>query len=149
MSGRRKSELGIKLWLIFPSLVGLILLTNSFTSNLPEPFIHKAYAEELPIAQPQPILETQNLNLGSNCYAWLATQVKLPRMVQIQPNTTPHVGAVAIFYYNNVKHVALITELKADGFTVKEANFHAGKIGTRFVEWGNYALAGFYEPESS
>lgn len=69
-------------------------------------------------------------------------------MDEIKPNTTPAKGKVAIFYYKNVKHVALITDVEETGFIIRESNFHAGTIGTRFVPFTDPHLTGFYSPDS-
>lgn len=75
--------------------------------------------------------------------------MKLPLMSEITPNTTPKVGAVAIFYYGSVKHVAIITSLEEDGFTVDEANYSHCLKGSRKIAWNDTRLRGFYEAGSS
>ena len=67
-------------------------------------------------------------------------------MATIEPNSTPLVGNVAIFYYKSVKHIALITRIQDDGFFITESNYKAGVIGERFIPWNYYALHGFYNP---
>lgn len=79
-----------------------------------------------------------------NCYALVSTKVRLPRMAGVLPNTTPHVGAVAIFRYGEVKHIALVTKLSAEGFWVFEANKDPCVVASRFIEWGDPHLAGFF-----
>ena len=68
-------------------------------------------------------------------------------MEDIVPNTTPAVGKVAIFKYNTVKHIALITKLNQDSFEVKEANYRPALIDTRTVSWDDSHLVGFWSAE--
>lgn len=80
---------------------------------------------------------------SANCYAYASLFTKLPKMKEIVPNTTPHVGAVAIFMYN-VKHIGIVTSINSEGFFLKESNYEAGKIGKRFIPWTSPSLEGFY-----
>lgn len=87
-----------------------------------------------------------------NCYTYVSHLIKLPKMSQIISNTSiPHVGHVAIFWYKDkrtgkmVKHIAYVSSVGETTFTVKEANFEAGKIGTRVVPKNNPNLAGFWD----
>ena len=66
-----------------------------------------------------------------------------------KPNTTPHVGAVAIFKYKNVSHVALVKELKENYFVVREGNFTPCLITNRRIKYGDAALVGFWSPDPS
>lgn len=50
-----------------------------------------------------------------------------------------------MFNYDGVYHVAYVSKLENNGFWVKEANFKKCQKGERFVEWGNYALIGFWD----
>lgn len=81
-----------------------------------------------------------------NCYSYASLFVDLPRMAEIQSNSTPHKGAIAIFWYGKVKHVAVVTSTEAGGFWVKEANKSPCLTGSRFVKWGDKNLTGFYSP---
>lgn len=85
------------------------------------------------------------------CNCWAYTQVELrkvgvalPRMAQIQPGWKVAVGRVAIFYSNGMKHIAIITKVEAGGFWVKEANWDACDVGTRFVKWGDKNFSGVW-----
>lgn len=80
----------------------------------------------------------------ANCYLYVSLFLKLPKMAQIVPNSTPQVGAVAVFQYKNLKHIAIITKLESDGFWVKEANYIPAMIGERFVKWNDPSLEGFW-----
>lgn len=75
-----------------------------------------------------------------NCYKFVKDHIpSLPRMAEIQPNSRPKVGGVAIFWYTDKttgeweKHVAIETAVKGSHITIKEANFKAGVIGTRVI----------------
>lgn len=143
-----------KYWLIAPLFLGITLLTNVVTA-FPEPFIHTAYAQELTIPEPLPILETAHLQLDKNikgynplaynCFAFVASRTKVPRMRDILPNTTIHTGAVAIMYYP-VKDVAIVTHLGEESFTVLGSNVPAGTIREREIRYDDPRLAGFFEP---
>lgn len=90
--------------------------------------------------------------VACNCYLLVKAKIPLlPLMKDVLPNTTPHVGAVAIFEYTStkgayVKHIALITSIAAEGFTVLEANKQPCLIGSRFIRWDDPRLVGFFAP---
>lgn len=85
-----------------------------------------------------------------NCYAFVAQTHDLPWMAEIQPNTTPSVGAVAIFIYSEkgtgmpVKHIAIIVAVKETGFVIKECNFHRCHCGERFISYSDPHIVGFW-----
>jgi len=60
------------------------------------------------------------------------------------PNSTPHVGGVAIFRYPNDYHVAYVTALNADTFSIEETNYHRCKKSTRLVSYDDPNLIGFW-----
>ena len=65
----------------------------------------------------------------------------------IQANTTPYVGGVVLFLYDNdVYHAALIIEMLAEYMIVKETNFIECKEGTRKVYYDDPSITGFYSP---
>lgn len=90
-----------------------------------------------------------------NCYTYVNTKFnfKLPHMADIIVNTSiAHKGEVAIFWYrSNVtgkleKHIALtISDVENGTFTVAEANFKPGVIGTRVIHIDDPHLAGFWD----
>ena len=81
-----------------------------------------------------------------NCWAYASLFNKLPRMIDIVPNTNyPRVGGLVVLRYKNEKHVATVTSVEKDGFWVKEANFRPCEIGTRFIKWEDKALKGFVD----
>ena len=73
----------------------------------------------------------------------------------IKSNSPPTIGGLAIFSYDGIGHVAIITGFRDDGFTVKESNFEKCKISERFAKWddekwnsirkGATILRGFYK----
>lgn len=81
-----------------------------------------------------------------NCYTYLAQFVTLPKMKDIVPTSILTDTKVAIFDYHGLKHIALVTSTEQNGFWVKEANYVAGKIGERFVKWGDKSLTGYWSP---
>lgn len=81
-----------------------------------------------------------------NCHQYVKTLVpKLPKMSFIVPNTSPHVGAVAIFKYGKVYHYAYVTSLKKDGFNAKQSNMTPCLTDTHFFYWDDPHLLGFYQ----
>ena len=64
-----------------------------------------------------------------------------------KPNTTIAVGRLVIFNYNGVWHVAYITALNAETFTVKEANYIPYKLDTREVDYNDPHIVGFWAPD--
>lgn len=83
-----------------------------------------------------------------NCYQYAkyVSGLKFPFMAEILPNTTPFVGSIAIFDYDGIKHVAVVTELNSDHFVVREANYEACKTGSRVIAYDDVALIGFWKP---
>lgn len=62
------------------------------------------------------------------------------------PNTTIHVGALALFRYRSgVSHVAVVTSINGSSFTVREANYKPCLASTRNVAYSDSALVGFWE----
>ena len=64
-------------------------------------------------------------------------------------NTTPHVGGVILFLYENgVYHAALIIEITAEYMVVRETNFNECEETTgRKVYYDDSSIRGFYEPK--
>ena len=62
---------------------------------------------------------------------------------QIIPNATPAIGNVILLRYSNY-HAALITKLTAIGFEIAEANYTKCTAGTRFIEFDDPAIRGFW-----
>lgn len=83
--------------------------------------------------------------VACNCYLLVEAKIgRLPLMADILPNTTPHVGAVAIFQYGALKHIALVTAISDDGFTVLESNIKPCLIAPRVIRWSDPHLRGFW-----
>ena len=84
-----------------------------------------------------------------NCYAYVSTRVKLPKMANIQPNSNADIGSVAIFYYPSggkfVKHIAIVVKKDSNGFTVMESNKTHCLLGSRVVKWDDPRLDGFWK----
>lgn len=80
-----------------------------------------------------------------NCYALVRNRVpNLPRMAGIYPNAEAVVGAVAVEWFGNIKHVSLVTEVTEDGVLVVESNYKHCVIGTRFIPYSKDSLVGFW-----
>lgn len=86
-----------------------------------------------------------------SCVSYLRTYIpSTPRVDAIWfkdfPKVTPAVGRVAVFYYptSGEYHVAYISSIQGDGFTVKEANYHHCQEDTRFVSWQDSHIVGFW-----
>ena len=61
------------------------------------------------------------------------------------PNSMPEVGTLALFRYPTA-HIALVTSLGGETFTVDESNWKPCIIAKRTVRYDNAALIGFYKP---
>ena len=83
-----------------------------------------------------------------NCYSYAMTQLgKLPKMVQITPNTEhPRVGGLVVFNYSGTKHVAVIKSVVEEGINVKECNFKAYTCGSRLIKWDDSRVTGYWHP---
>lgn len=81
-----------------------------------------------------------------SCFSLVRTkQPLLPRQKDLAPNwNRPIVGAVAIFDYDGVPHVAYVTDIFDGYFYIFEANYSPCKVGTRRVEVGDKHLVGFW-----
>lgn len=66
-------------------------------------------------------------------------------MGDVQPNSLPSVGSVAIFQYKE-KHLAIVEKLTSNGFYLKETNYRPCEVSTRFIPWNSERLKGFYSP---
>ena len=65
-------------------------------------------------------------------------------MNEIIPNTTIHIGTVAIFQYSKIKHIAQVIKISENGFWIREANYEPAKISKRFIYWDDKSLVGFW-----
>lgn len=83
--------------------------------------------------------------VACNCYAKVRSLVPhLPPMASINPNAEPVVGAVAVEYFNGIKHVSLVTSVTDTGVNVIESNYHHCKEGNRFIPFDKHSLVGFW-----
>ncbi len=94
---------------------------------------------------------TEDQFVVCNCYAYLKTRLgALPKTADMHPNTTPKIGAVAIFAYIDkrtgvrVWHGGLIEKIDASGFFMAETNFTKCLFDRRWVAWGDPHLRGFW-----
>jgi len=109
----------------------------------------RAYAEKPPVL----VFPPQEDPIGSNCYLYVKSIYDfLPLMADIQPNSPPVKGGVAIFYYNDkttgekVKHIAMEEDIRESSFTVSETNYEAGKYTTREISYNDPYWVGTYFP---
>lgn len=93
-----------------------------------------------------------NISFLCSCMAGLnAWGLKIPGNArELTPNTSPAIGRVALFKYNEGKdvndfHAALITGFTKNGFKIKETNFKKCRYTERFISWNDKFLRGFYE----
>lgn len=61
----------------------------------------------------------------------------------IVSSSTPEVGGLALFSYENTDHVAVITSISETGFTVVEGNYKRCQKTNRFIEWNDPRIRGF------
>ena len=70
--------------------------------------------------------------------------IPYPRNAEdLEPNGSPDIGSGALFRYNEVSHLAVITEYTEEGFMVIEANKEPCTITRREVYWSDPYLKGF------
>ncbi len=62
------------------------------------------------------------------------------------PRSTIAPGRVAIFDYNGIWHVAYVTSLGDNSFTVAEGNFHKCVSDRREIDYNDPHLVGFWAP---
>lgn len=80
-----------------------------------------------------------------NCYAYVKNRLDvLPPMAAVHPNSAPVVGAVAVEWFGQVKHVSLVTAVGTEGVWVEESNYNHCKKGTRFIPFDKHSLVGFW-----
>ncbi len=65
----------------------------------------------------------------------------------LEPNSPPFVGAAVLLDYK-LAHIAVITEIRDDGYMITEANYKPCEITERFLPWDNAHLRGFYHPHT-
>ena len=99
---------------------------------------------------PPLVFEVKNPELtypGEECNCWAYTKNRvpeLPSMVAVVPNAEPTVGAVAVEWFNGIKHVSVVKEVTAEGVHVAEANYKHCEKGERFIPFDKYSLHGFW-----
>lgn len=64
----------------------------------------------------------------------------------LQPNTTPEEGVLALFSYTKDDHAAYVTKIREHGFWVLEGNYEKCRRTIRFVDWDDPHIRGFYTP---
>lgn len=95
--------------------------------------------------------EREYLFTSCNCYqfAKYVSGYKLPLMKDIQPNTYAFEGALVIFDYDGVKHLAYIEKFNETTMTVREANYIKCSNANRDVDYNDPAIKGFWSPPES
>lgn len=63
---------------------------------------------------------------------------------EVKPNTTPHIGAVAVFNYNGLPHYGIISNFNDTGFDLTDSNFGGCGIRTHHIDWSNKYIVGFW-----
>ena len=83
-----------------------------------------------------------------SCVQYVRIFTKLPRgnASDLQPNSPPRVGAVAIYKYGDVSHVGYIQEIKDGGWIERGSNITPCQSYTRFVK-ADPNLIGFWYGE--
>lgn len=83
--------------------------------------------------------------IACNCYAYVRSKIPtLPLANLVKPNTTPHIGAVAIFDYDGLPHYGIISKLTDSGFYLTDSNYVHCKYLTHFISWSDKAIVGFW-----
>lgn len=85
-----------------------------------------------------------------NCYSYTRSFFKdFPLMNEIQPNSVPRAGGVAIFTYKGQRHVAYIKNVKGGILSLLEANYRPCEISPREISVDDKSYVGAWYPESS
>lgn len=83
-----------------------------------------------------------------NCYLYAETIVgPLPLAQYIKPNTTAHVGAIAILNFNGVIHYQVVTGFDKTGYFYDGANRVKCLVKHGHDDWGDSRLVGFYDKQ--
>lgn len=134
------------------SLFGINLGQTIHYTNYNTPQVRK----EIVIEEPEPAIPLEvveppkeKYNVNCFCVSYLRQFIpELPRQdaKDFVNNDTPAVGRLALFKYNKINHIALITSLESKGFWVKEANYIPCEKSERFIRWDDKAISGFHNP---
>lgn len=80
-----------------------------------------------------------------NCYAYVRSQYPdFPTTWELENNTSPHVGAVAIFDYDGTPHYGIITSFDTKGFWLTDSNYGGCGIRTHYIGWNDKHIRGFW-----
>lgn len=64
-------------------------------------------------------------------------------MAELQKTATKAFGSVAVFDYNGIPHVAVVTRQGYGHFTITESNFGVDAVTSREVSFSDPHLVGF------
>lgn len=82
-----------------------------------------------------------------NCYTYTRSFFKsFPKMADIQPNSTPVAGGVAIMTYKGKRHIAYIKSVKGGVLSLLEANYNPCEIAPRELSVDDKAYVGTWVP---
>lgn len=63
----------------------------------------------------------------------------------LEPNSSiPVVGQLVLMQYKHTSHVAVLREIREDGYLIYEGNYKPCEYGTRLIPKDYYALTGFW-----
>jgi len=60
------------------------------------------------------------------------------------PNSRPEIGGIVIFHYPDTAHIAVIQKFTNSGMIVAESNYHRCKKDTRYVDFTDPAIFGYW-----
>lgn len=91
--------------------------------------------------------------VGCSCVQFArALGVKIPPKTDakdLKPNATPQIGGLVLLKYGKLDHVATITSLGSQDFSVREANYQSPcQITKRTITYQDKAIRGFWSPLS-
>ena len=84
-----------------------------------------------------------------NCYSYTRSFFDIktfPKMTEIQPNSKPVAGGVAIFTYKGKRHIAYIKSVKEGILSLLEANYSPCSVSPREVSVDDKAYMGTWVP---
>ncbi len=81
-----------------------------------------------------------------SCVKYVATRVEIPRIktfFNLNSNTMPVVGAIALLNYNGVAHGGIIRNMTEKGIYIDDANFiRCKETKNRFISWEEWKKVG-------
>jgi len=130
----------------------LLLYQRSEAQSLPQsPALPPPEAPELAQEAPSEPEPTQ-VSQAELCSCVKLARRHIPALPPIRtpgditPNTTPFVGAAVLLKYGAVHHIAVITAINENSFSIIESNYKRCQITEREIRYDDPRIRGFWKP---